>query len=31
MLWKDAFNIMKEGGKIKLEAWSGYWYWDKDK
>ena len=31
MLWKDAFNIMKEGGKIKLPSWSGYWYWDKDK
>ena len=31
MLWKDAFNIMKEGGKIKLPSWGGYWYWDKDK
>lgn len=31
MLWNDAFKLMKDGEKIKLPSWGGYWYWGKDK
>lgn len=26
-----AFELMKEGKKVKLPSWSGYWRWDPDK
>lgn len=28
MNWNEAFKLMKQGNKIKLPPWSGYWYWD---
>ena len=31
MEFKKAFEKMKEGAKIKLPSWGGYWYWDTDK
>lgn len=31
MLWNEAFKLMKDGRKVKLPSWGGYWYWDKDK
>lgn len=31
MKFIEAFKIMKEGGKIKLPSWGGYWYWDAEK
>ncbi|MDV9638798.1 DUF2829 domain-containing protein, partial [Clostridioides difficile] len=31
MLWNEAFKLMKEGNKIKLPSWGGYWYWDNEK
>jgi hypothetical protein len=31
MLWNETFKLMKEGHKVKLPSWGGYWYWDKDK
>ena len=31
MEFKKAFEEMKEGAKIKLPSWGGYWYWDADK
>ncbi|MBN9647737.1 DUF2829 domain-containing protein [Terrisporobacter glycolicus] len=31
MLWNEAFKLMKEGHKVKLPSWGGYWYWDKYK
>lgn len=31
MEFKKAFEKMKEGAKIKLPSWGGYWYWDADK
>ena len=31
MLWNEAFKLMKEGNKIKLPSWGGYWYWDNKK
>lgn len=29
MEFKEAFELMKQGYKVKLPSWSGYWYWDK--
>lgn len=31
MNFKEAFMLMKNGAKIKLPSWGGYWYWDDDK
>lgn len=31
MEFRDAFKIMKSGGKVKLPSWGGYWFWDNDK
>lgn len=28
MKWNEAFKLMKQGNKIKLPSWAGYWYWD---
>lgn len=30
MLFKEAFKLMKEGNKIKLPSWAGYWCWEND-
>lgn len=31
MKFKRAFELMKNGAKIKLPSWGGYWYWDDEK
>lgn len=31
MKFKEALQAMKEGVKVKLPSWGGYWYWDADK
>ena len=31
MNFEKAFKLMKAGEKVKLTAWSGYWYWDNEK
>ena len=31
MNFKDAFELMKKGHKVKLPSWGGYWYWDAEK
>lgn len=31
MLFSEAYELMKEGAKVKLPSWGGYWYWDNDK
>ena len=31
MDFKEAFEKMKAGYKVKLPSWGGYWYWDTDK
>ena len=31
MNFKEAFRLMKQGNKIKLPSWGGYWYWNDDK
>ena len=31
MLFKEAFELMKKGMKVKLPSWGGYWYWDAEK
>lgn len=31
MNFKEAFKAMKNGAKIKLPGWGGYWYWDSEK
>lgn len=31
MEFKQAFQLIKEGHKIKLPSWGGYWYWDNNK
>lgn len=31
MNFKDAFELMKKGHKVKLPSWGGYWYWDIEK
>lgn len=30
MLFDKAFKLMKEGHKIKLPSWGGYWCWEND-
>lgn len=31
MLFRKAFELMKQGMKVKLPSWVGYWYWSKEK
>lgn len=31
MNFKEAFKAMKQGAKVKLPSWEGYWYWSKEK
>ena len=31
MIFKEAFEAMKQGCKVKLPSWGGYWCWDKEK
>ena len=31
MKFKEAFEKMKSGAKVKLPGWGGYWYWDPEK
>ena len=31
MKFTEALREMKEGKKVKLPSWGGYWYWDKEK
>lgn len=31
MKFKEAFKLMKQGHKVKLPSWGGYWYWDNEK
>lgn len=31
MTFKEAFEAMKKGAKVKLPGWGGYWCWDDDK
>lgn len=28
MKFEDALKIMKNGGKVKLPSWGGFWYWN---
>jgi hypothetical protein len=30
MPFKEAFELLKKGHKIKLHTWAGYWSWEKD-
>lgn len=29
--FKEAFALMKQGHKVKLPSWGGYWRWDEEK
>lgn len=31
MYFKEAFEAMKHGEKVKLPSWGGYWSWDAEK
>ena len=31
MNFKQALGAMKNGEKVKLPSWGGYWYWDPEK
>lgn len=31
MLFREAFDLMKKGMKVKLPSWVGYWYWSEEK
>lgn len=31
MNFRHALNLMKDGYKVKLPSWGGYWCWDDDK
>ena len=31
MKFKEAFEVMKQGAKVKLPSWGGYWCWDAEK
>ena len=31
MRFKEAFEAMKQGAKVKLPSWGGYWYWEPEK
>lgn len=28
MVFLEALKLMKQGQKVKLPSWGGYWYWD---
>lgn len=30
MKFSEAFELMKQGAKVKLPSWDGYWYWSKE-
>ena len=30
MNFSEAFKLMKQGAKIQLPSWEGYWYWSKE-
>lgn len=30
MLFSEVFKLMKEGKKVKLPSWAGYWCWEND-
>ena len=31
MKFTEALREMKQGKKVKLPSWGGFWYWDKEK
>ena len=31
MRFDEAFKAMKQGAKVKLPSWGGYWFWSKEK
>ena len=31
MKFSEAFKLMKQGVKVKLPGWGGFWYWDAEK
>lgn len=31
MNFTEALKMMKQGAKVKLPSWGGYWYWDAEK
>lgn len=31
MRFEEALKIMKDGNKVKLPSWGGFWKWDSDK
>lgn len=31
MKFSEAFKLMKQGTKVKLPGWGGFWYWDAEK
>lgn len=31
MRFAEALKAMKNGAKVKLPSWGGYWYWDEEK
>lgn len=31
MRFEEALKIMKDGGKVKLPSWGGFWKWDPEK
>ena len=31
MKFEQALKAMKQGAKVKLPSWGGYWYWDAEK
>ena len=28
MKLSEAFEAMKQGSKVKLPSWGGFWFWD---
>ena len=31
MKFEEALKAMKDGSKVKLPSWGGYWYWNPEK
>lgn len=31
MKFSEALKLMKQGAKVKLPGWNGYWCWDDEK
>ena len=31
MKYSKALELMKQGVKVKLPSWGGYWFWDHEK